>query len=458
MDLSQSERRKLTALAVAMAAGAVFVGVKIVTAEPETQTPPTSFVESSLQAPPTRSWILDVHRLSDNAGDVVLGMPATLGNYYGYSGLLTAEEHIIAATGYPLPKQDPGSPSAEISAVTLVGVNPEDGSSLWHTPIGRVSSCDQQLKGEILACWGDRRVVFVDIADGTLLSDIGTDFDLSGATVDGDVVYASGNSDGAPVLTRGTTTDLTRDSRHDFEKVTDSWIYPLPERGVAIGSVRGNGNPQYFYTVYDLESGAKKFTYEGDSLGPVGDDLYLSSIGSESGTVGTQNLLDADGSVLRAVAVPAYSAAGYPSSPSVSAPLLLGDGAYDPKSGDELWRNPAMVLGQFNGKDSAVAAVVDRAVIVTDPDARTITGLDIESGRQLWQTPWEDAYWVRDGLTDGEYFVFGDYKGIHAIRARDGKIVWSMQQEKGVDPRMVRVTSAGGTMHVSTGTSDTFWS
>ncbi|MDJ0394385.1 PQQ-binding-like beta-propeller repeat protein [Rhodococcus sp. G-MC3] len=458
MNLSRSERWKLIALGAAIVVGAAVIIVNVVSTDHEEQQPATALVESSLSTAPTRSWTLDVHTLSDNGGDVLLGMPAPLETYYGYPGLLDAGNRIIVATGYPLPKADPSSPSAETSAVTLVGVDPNDGASQWRTPIGRVSSCDQQLDGDILACWDDRRIVFVDVTDGTLLSDIGTDFDLSGATLDGDVVYASGNSDGAPVLTRGTTTDLTSDFRRDFEKAPDSWIYSVPEHGVAIESVRGDGTPQYSYTVYDLETGAKKFTFEGDSLVPVGEGLYLSSIGSESGTVGTQNLLGSDGAVVRAVPIPAYNAAGYPSSPSVPSPLFLGDGAYDPKTGDELWRNPALVVGQFNGKDSAVAAVIGRTVITTDPDARTITGLDIESGRQLWQTPWEDAYWVRDGLTDGEYFVFGDYQGTHAISARDGRIAWSMPQLDGVDPRMVRVSSAGGRMLVSSGAAFTLWS
>nr|WP_296771542.1 PQQ-binding-like beta-propeller repeat protein [Rhodococcus sp. (in: high G+C Gram-positive bacteria)] len=458
MELSRNERWKLVALGAAIAVGAAVIAVKVVATDPAEQPPATALVKSSLATPPGRSITLDIHELSDNEGEVLLSMPTTLDAYYGYAGVLDAGERIIVATGLPLPTVDPAASGAEISAVTLVGVDPKDGASQWRTPVGRVSSCDQQFDGGVLACWGDRRVVFVDADDGTLLSDIGTDFDLSGVTVDGDVVYASGSVDGAPVLTRGTTLDPVRDDRRVFETAPDSWVYPVPDRGVAVGSVRGDGTPQYVYSVYDLDSGAKEFTFEGDSLLPVGDDLYLSSIGSESGTVGTQNLLAADGSILGPVPIPSYGAGRYPSSPSVSEPLFLGDGAYDPDTGDELWRNPAMVIGQFSGKNSAVAAVVGKTVIVTDPEAKTISGLDIESGRQRWQIPWEDAYWVRDGLTDGEYFVFGDYKGTHAISARDGTIAWSMPQLEGVDPPMVSVSSAGGTMMVSSGSVFTFWS
>jgi outer membrane protein assembly factor BamB len=457
MDLTRGERWKLTALGAAIVVGAGVIVVKTVTDRPDEPEAPTSFVESSLRKPPVRSWTLDVTKLSDNTGEVLLGMPEPLDTYYGYPRILDAGDKIVVATGLPLPQTDPSSSGVPVGAVTLVGVNMEDGSSLWRTPVGHVDGCDQRLSSNILACWEVRRVVFVDTNDGTLLADIGTDFDLSGATVVDDVVYGSGYLDGTPMLTKGTTTDLTRDFRRTVESAPDSWVYPMPERGIAIESTRGNGDPQYIYTVYDLESGAEKFTYEGDSLLAIGDNLFLSSIGSVSGTVGTQNLLRADGSIIRAVTIPAYNAAGYPARASVPLPLFLGDGAYDPSTGEELWRNPRMVIGQFNGKESAVAAAVGKSVIVTDPDTRTISGLDIESGRQLWQTPWEDAYWIRDGLTDGEVFVFSDYKGTHAIDARDGKIVWSLPLGDGAVPGSTRVSTAGEAMYAYEGNAYTFF-
>jgi hypothetical protein len=61
----------------------------------------------------------------------------------------------------------------------------------------------------------------------------------------------------------------------------------------------------------------------------------------------------------------------------------------------------------------------------------------------LWQTPWQDAYWVRSGATDGDHFVFSDYTGMHSIRARDGKMMWSVPLPPEVDPRGVVVSNAG---------------
>lgn len=453
VNLTRSERRKLSALVLALVVGAVFIAVRVATNKPETvdARQSKSVVESSLDSPPELAWTADVRALSDNEGDVMLSMPSLLDKYYGYGGLLDAGTVLIAATGYPLPAADPSN-SAEVGAVTLVGVDPDDGARLWQTPIGRVSQCSPEPESVTIACWGERRVVFIDTSDGALISDVGTDFDVNGARIVDQTVFVSGNLDGTPVLTKGTPTAVESDFRRTFERSGDfSSVYVTPDRKSVMLTSRGDGTPQYIYTIFDLDSGAEIFTYEGDSVRSVGNGLWLSSIGSESGTVGTQNLLAADGSTIRAIPRPSYGASMYPSASTDRLPMFLGDGAYDPDTGDELWRNPAMVRSEFSGAQSALVAVVGLTVIVADPEAKTLTGLDIESGRDRWTTPWEDAYWVRNGLTDGEYFVFGDYQGAHSIDATTGEIGWSIPQPEGVDPRSMVVASAAGHMTRSWG-------
>ena len=92
-----------------------------------------------------------------------------------------------------------------------------------------------------------------------------------------------------------------------------------------------------------------------------------------------------------AIPIPSYSSSSYPSKSSTGLPMFLGDGAYDPNSGDELWRSSQIVNTATAGTGSAIAAVVGKTILVTSPETRTISGLDIESGRQLWQTPWQDG-------------------------------------------------------------------
>ncbi|XGU19068.1 hypothetical protein ACETU7_28095 [Rhodococcus sp. 3Y1] len=120
------------------------------------------------------------------------------------------------------------------------------------------------------------------------------------------------------------------------------------------------GDPQYRYQIYDLQSGAERFRFEGDSLVPTGNGLFLTSVGGRSGYAGTQNLLASDGSTIRAIPIPSYSSSSYPSKPSTAVPMFLGDGAYDPESGDELWRSSQIVNTATAGTGSAIAAVVGK--------------------------------------------------------------------------------------------------
>ncbi|MDI9918493.1 PQQ-binding-like beta-propeller repeat protein [Rhodococcus sp. IEGM 1379] len=252
------------------------------------------------------------------------------------------------------------------------------------------------------------------------------------------------------ILTSGNTTNLTANFIRKFEPSEKfGSVYAIPSTDTVIAMEQGTGDPQYRYTIYDLHSGTERFRFEGDSLIPVGDGLFLTGLGGRSGYVGTQNLLASDGSTIRAVPIPSYSSSQYPSMPSTALPMFLGDGAYDPTSGDELWRSSQLVDTQMAGTSSTIAAIVGNAILVTSPESRTISALDIESGRQLWQTPRQDAYWIRNGVTNGENFVFSDYTGIHSIRAHDGKMMWSVPLPAVVDPRGVAIANAGNNVSFS---------
>ena len=289
-------------------------------------------------------------------------MPSTLDSYYGYGNTYQVGDVLVAATAYPLPKTDESSSSQGVGAVTLVGVNPDDGSPLWKTRIGGViGQCSQQNESTIIACWGDRRMIFVDTATGTLMSDLGTDFDLNGATIAGDTVYTSGERMDGTVRTRilasGTTTDLTANFVRTFEPSEKfGAVYTVPHTDTVIAMEQGDGgDPQYRYRIYDLDSGAERFRFEGDSLVPAGNGLFLTSVGGRSGYVGTQNLLASNGSTIRAIPIPSYSSSSYPSKSSTGLPMFLGDGAYDPNSGDELWRSSQIVNTATAGTGSAIA-------------------------------------------------------------------------------------------------------
>ena len=472
MQLRLKEHWKLVCLGVALIVATAMIIVSTLSGSPRSDMPPSNnsgstakqnVVDIDLSHPPQQAWELDAQSLTDNSGDVLLSMPHSLDSYYGYGNVYEVGNILVAASAYPLPKTSESSSSQGVGDVSLIGVDPDSGTPLWETRIGgALSQCSQQNESTIIACWGNRRMIFVDTSTGTLLSDLGTDFDITGATITGDTVYTSGETVEGTLRTRilasGNITDLTANFRRAIEPSQEfGSLYAFPSTDTAIAMERGSGDPQYRYTIYDLSSGAERFRFEGDSLAPVGDGLFLTSVGGRSGYVGTQNLLNSDGSTIRAIPIPSSGASRFPSKPSTSMPMFLGDGAYDPSSGDELWRSSQLNNSQMAGTTSAIVAIVGRATLVTSPETRTISALDTESGRQLWQTPWQDAYWVRNGVTDGEHFVFSDYAGIHSIRSRDGKMMWSIPLPAEVDPREVVISSAGDNMTFSWRNHFTVW-
>jgi hypothetical protein len=53
--------------------------------------------------------------------------------------------------------------------------------------------------------------------------------------------------------------------------------------------------------------------------------------------------------------------------------------------------------------------------------------------------------------------VFGDYTGMHAIRASDGTMMWSVPWPAGADPREMSVAKVAGVLTVSDRNGSTVW-
>lgn len=137
MQLRLKEHWKLIALGLALIVAIAFIVVSALSDSNEVASPKTGgpiveqgVVDVDLSDPPQQAWELDVRALTDNPGDVLLSMPSTLDSYYGYGNTYQVGDVLVAATAYPLPKTDESSSSQGVGAVTLVGVNPDDGNPL----------------------------------------------------------------------------------------------------------------------------------------------------------------------------------------------------------------------------------------------------------------------------------------------------------------------------------------
>lgn len=106
-------------------------------------------------------------------------------------------------------------------------------------------------------------MILVDTATGTLMSDLGTDFDLNGATIAGDTVYTSGERMDGTVRTRilasGTTTNLIANFVRTFEPSEKfGAVYTVPHTDTVIAMEQGDGGDRS--TAIDLRSAVRRRT------------------------------------------------------------------------------------------------------------------------------------------------------------------------------------------------------
>lgn len=409
---------------------------------------------------PSRAWTLDVAAVAGNPTGVLLALPQTLDSYYGYGALLDAPTKLVGAIGTPAAGDADGS--QRVDAVTLVGISRDDGTAQWRRPVGAVTQCADQLDSGVIACWDRKRIVFVDTATGKLLSETEPGFEVGRGEVIGGTAFISGiGMNGAKhqiELTSGTPADpaATFERTFDIAGPLPAVDEIVPSQNMLVITTQTGDNPIYQSTVYDLDSGTPRFTIGNNTMRVVGDGLLLTTQPSALNPVGIQQLFSRDGSPIVTAPVPAYTPDTLPTATNGPPPVLLGDGAYDPFSGEERWRDPQMLT---YGADSisTARAMAGTAVIVASADTQSLIGLDTHSGQQLWRTPWTDAYWIHNGLTDGKHYVFTDYTGIHSLRVADGAIVWSLPLPPGADPRSATISDAGGDILLTTGAEISLW-
>jgi len=107
---------------------------------------------------------------------------------------------------------------------------------------------------------------------------------------------------------------------------------------------------------------------------------------------------------------------------------VLGDGAYDRRTGERLWTSPDLVAArepdEYNAsttRGTAVAVAGDVAIL-RGPEAKTMSGLDLRTGERLWSR--EDERFGTVAALDGPTLLTIDGDGIRAIATRTGESLW----------------------------------
>lgn len=396
-------------------------------------------ISGRLDSAPVPRWTLRAADLSHEPGAVLLALPHSLDNYYGYGSPMDAGPIIVAATAVP---GEPGPGTApKAGPVRLHGIDPDTGAVRWTIDAGELLSCNERVFDGQLTCRGTHRVLIVDAATGTIATDRSTDFEVMDAAVRDGVVSVAGRTADwmTAVVTRGTVSDIEATWRR---------TYPTPVPGDAVRPRLDA--PDYFrdghdrnVRVYDLRTGDPLFT---DSVGAVFDGgIIARQVIDRSGSPGTITLLDRNGHPLAEVGDPSFLLEWYPTATASPPPILTGESAYDRTTGRVLWTNPQIGLDEPTGRQGAVEGVVAHTVIVRSLDGTALIGLDLADGRQVWQQPARFTNTLRyDGVTDARHLILTDGATVHAIDARDGSTAWSMTLPPSGDPRLRSTVGAMG--------------
>ncbi|WP_062997840.1 outer membrane protein assembly factor BamB family protein [Nocardia mikamii] len=399
-------------------------------------------ISPRLDSAPVPRWTVRAADLTGEPGAVLLDLPHSLHDYYGYGSPMDAGPMTVAGTAVP---SGPGDTARTVGPVRLYGIDPDAGTVRWSIDAGELLSCNERVFDGQLTCRGTHRVLIVDAATGAIATDHTTDFEVMDVAVRDGVVSVAGRTADSmtAVVTRGTVADIEASWRR---------TYPTPVPGDAVRP-RLHA-PDYFrdghdrnVRVYDLRTGDPLFTAP---VGAVFDGgIIATQVIDRSGSAGRVTLLDRNGHLVTEVGNPSFLLEWYPTATTSPPPILTGESAYDRTTGRVLWTNPQIGRDESAGRQGAVEGVVDHTVIVRSPDGTALTGLDLADGHQLWRQPAGFASTVRDGLTDGRHLVLADGATVHAIDAGDGSTAWSMSLPPSGDPRLrSRVEAMGGRMVV----------
>lgn len=401
---------------------------------------------------PSVLWTLDTRAVASAPGQELLTIPGLVSGAVGGKAVDTPT-HLVVAVGRS-PYTGGGFAPTD---VTLVGVDRVTGRPSWRRPVGGVADCAADSLAATIVCWAPGRVIVVDTNTGRIRGEAVPDFAVSGVRTVGGSVYvfgARGNGPSAQLMLGEGTIDapLATSVRSILETDVGATVAEIdPHLNAVITSAPVDGGAETRSTVYTLDTLVRKWSYDGN-VRTIGTDLFR----GENLTERTEQLLAGDGTP---VATQRLSLAGGSFEPRATAaplvPVVIGDGAFDPRTGALLWRDLSLDWGSRVG--GSAAAVVGNVVVAASYADGVLIGIDARTGRRIWTTPWRDTFSIRSGMTDGRHFVFGDSGGMASVDTVTGQIRWVVDVPGTLEQRMTAVSGSAGDIVRETQNAVTVW-
>ncbi|MFD6157041.1 PQQ-binding-like beta-propeller repeat protein [Nocardia sp. NPDC060256] len=318
----------------------------------------------------------------------------------------------------------------------MVGIDATTGAVRWQAPADDLAGCARTPVDGRLVCFTRQSaaVIGYDLASGKVTR-TSTDWNVFALATTADRVYvAEGDVESDDVRVHsGTLADLDA-----------NWSRPF-----AMGTGWDDIDPD----VLDVSHGQGLLTLGVQVAGfdlATGEPTWTSNLGGCSRTTATSTalvvrtdsdcaahhitgstVLDRTGQVLATSNNEAahYLSLDQPTDDSI--PVLLADGAHDRRTGNLVWTSPDLITKLRNTNSdngnatigTAIAIVGDTAIL-RDSDARTMTGLDMRTGRRLWQIQTDRSGTIN--AWDGNVVIQSDFTGLWATDPKSGTTTWEI--------------------------------
>ncbi|MDZ7928944.1 MAG: PQQ-binding-like beta-propeller repeat protein [Rhodococcus sp. (in: high G+C Gram-positive bacteria)] len=362
-------------------------------------------------------------------------------NYPSAASFIDVGDVYVASVGLP----DPATGSFDAPA--LVGLDAEDGSTVWLLDDLRTASCaDRLLSGSIVCIAANddpsddsdepaSTIVVVDAATGERRLVRAPQRILAVGT-DGSSLYSVNSTvtpqgyESTPQIKKGTVDDVARDWVTEFPGVA---IYPgSPSSAITIDDTYGLGRFGSTAIGFDSVTGALTW-YRGypDSCvqAPYRVQprlvIMAETVCAQSEAFTGTVALASDGREVARSPAPVYPFTETDAPADLSMPMIVGDSAFDRSTGAFLWSSP--LLASTNG-----VAVVGDVVIARAPGTALASALDLRTGALRWENDPDDYHPITAFVDGVAYFTVGGT--VESIATEDGSTRRRIEIEPTPDP------------------------
>ncbi|MEV0247403.1 PQQ-binding-like beta-propeller repeat protein [Nocardia sp. NPDC050712] len=345
---------------------------------------------------------------------------------------------------------EPGFVDAGATLVTVVGVPDDDmylrdpvltgfdartGARRWQTPAPNLRGCGPTAVDGQIVCFGhDKALIAFDVATGQLTRTPTDWYPFALATLDDRLYVAEGDVESDDVRVHsGTLADPDAYWSQAFGMGT-SWE-DLPFDALDVSHGQGIFTLGADIAGFDLANGKQTWSADldgcSDAAGTSGTLVVHTRSGCGGDRITGSALLDRTGHAIATTDSAVAQSLSIDRPTDETIPVLLGDSAYNRRTGSLMWRSPDLIsVPAQTSPDNPVsangtaAAILGDLALLRDLDAHTISGLDLRTGHRLWRA--DDNRFGTIQAWDGDTVVLSDGTGLWAVDPRNGAIAWDI--------------------------------